>query len=80
VAVQDGSGKMKVVSHPDPVAIISGAWVEWNVPLSQITSAGVSLSNVKKLIIGIGDRNAPKAGGAGKVYIDDLRLTRMDTP
>jgi hypothetical protein len=80
VAVQDGSGKMKVVSHPDPVAIASGAWEEWNVPLSQITSAGINLSNVKKLIIGVGDRNAPKAGGAGKVYIDDIRLTRVTAP
>jgi hypothetical protein len=80
VAVQDGSGKTKAISHPDPVAIISGAWVEWNVPLSPFTSAGVKLDNVKKLIIGIGDRNAPKAGGSGKVYIDDIRLTRIATP
>jgi len=80
VAVQDGSGKMKVVNHPDPLAIASGAWEEWNVSLNQITSSGVSLSNVKKLIIGVGDRNAPKAGGAGKVYIDDLRLTRVAAP
>ena len=80
VAVQDGSGKMKVVSHPDPVAMATGSWEEWNVPLSDITSAGVNLSNVKKLVIGVGDRNAPKAGGSGKVYIDDLRLTRVSTP
>jgi hypothetical protein len=76
VAVQDSSGKMKVVSHPDPVAIVSGDWEEWDVPLSQISSAGVNLNNVKKLVIGVGDRNAPKAGGSGKVYIDDVRLTR----
>jgi hypothetical protein len=77
VAVQDGAGKQKVVMNPDPSVIATGNWEEWNIPLSQFTSAGINLNNVKKLIIGIGDRNAPKAGNAGKVYIDDIRLTRM---
>jgi len=80
VAVQDLGGKLKVVSTLDPSVIATGVWEEWNIPLSQFTSAGVNLSNVRKLIIGIGDRNAPKAGSAGKLYIDDIRLTRVATP
>jgi hypothetical protein len=32
------------------------------------------------MIIGVGDRNSPKAGGAGKLYIDDIRLIRAETP
>jgi hypothetical protein len=48
--------------------------------LNEFTSAGVNLSNVRKLIIGIGDRNTPKAGSAGKLYIDDIHLTRVSTP
>jgi hypothetical protein len=77
VAVQDNAGKLKVVSHPDPAVIATGNWEEWNIPLSQFTSAGVSLNSVKKLIVGVGDRLSPKAGKAGKLYIDDLRLTRV---
>ena len=80
VAVKDSAGKMKVVSHPDPVALASGAWEEWNIPLSQFTTAGINLSQVKQMIVGVGDRNAPKAGNAGKVYIDDIQLTRVVTP
>jgi hypothetical protein len=80
VAVQDLGGKMKVVSSLDPGVIASGVWEEWNIPLTQFASAGVNLSNVRKLIIGVGDRNAPKAGGRGKLYIDDIRLTRVATP
>jgi len=80
VAVQDSGGKLKVVSHPDPKAIATGNWEEWNIPLSQFTSAGVSLNSVKKIIIGVGDRNSPKTGSAGKLYIDDIRLTRVSTP
>jgi hypothetical protein len=80
VAVQDLGGKVKVVSSLDPGVVASGVWEEWNIPLSQFTSAGVNLNNVRKLIIGVGDRNAPKAGGKGKLNIDDIRLTRVFTP
>jgi hypothetical protein len=80
VAVQDSGGKTKVVSSLDPSWIASGVWQEWNIPLSQFTSAGVNLNGVKQIIIGVGDRNAPKAGGKGKLNIDDIRLTRVATP
>jgi hypothetical protein len=40
----------------------------------------VNLGSVKKMIIGVGDRSVPKAGGSGKLYIDDIRLTRVDAP
>jgi hypothetical protein len=31
---------------------------------------------VKTMVIGVGDRNIPKPGGFGKIYIDDIRLTK----
>jgi hypothetical protein len=34
----------------------------------------VNLASVKKMYIGVGDRNSPKLGGAGMLYIDDIRL------
>jgi hypothetical protein len=80
VAVQDSAGKMKAVLHPDPVTLISGAWEEWDVPLSQFSSAGINLGQVKKLIVGVGNRNAPKPGSSGTVYIDDIQLMRIATP
>jgi hypothetical protein len=30
------------------------------------------------LSLGVGDRTSAKAGGAGKLYIDDIRLTRTE--
>jgi regulation of enolase protein 1 (concanavalin A-like superfamily) len=77
VAIQDSSGKLNVVNNPDPSVIATGGWEEWNVSLSQFTTAGVNLGSVKKLIIGVGNRNAPKAGGSGKVLIDDIQLMRI---
>jgi len=76
LVVEDSRGKVKVLPGPDPKAAITGAWEQWNAPLSQLTAAGVDLGNVKKITIGVGDRVSPKAGGSGKLYLDDLRLIR----
>ena len=43
-------------------------------PLSQF--AGVNLSRVKVLYLGVGDRKAPAPGGAGRLYIDDIRVKK----
>ncbi len=75
VMVQDSAGKSKVVSNPDPSIIATGSWQEWSIPLSEFSSAGLNLGSIKKLVIGVGDRNSPKAGGSGSLYIDDIRLT-----
>jgi hypothetical protein len=80
VALQDSSGKSKVVSHPDAAVIATGSWQQWAIPLSQFTSAGVNAAGIKKMTIGVGDPASPKAGQSGKLYIDDIRLTRVAAP
>jgi len=80
VTVRDSAGNSKVVSHPDPGVIATGDWEQWNIPLSPFTSAGVNLGAIRQMVVGVGNRRAPKAGGAGKVYIDDIQLTRIATP
>jgi regulation of enolase protein 1 (concanavalin A-like superfamily) len=80
VALQDNAGTTKVVGNSDPTMIATGDWQEWSIPLSQFTSGGVNVGSVKKMTVGVGDRSSPKAGGTGKVYIDDIRLTRVPTP
>jgi regulation of enolase protein 1 (concanavalin A-like superfamily) len=76
VVVEDSGGKSKVVTGPDPKATITGAWEEWTIPFSDLTAGGVNLNSVRKVTIGVGSKVSPKAGGTGKLYIDDLRLTR----
>ncbi len=73
-AVEDSAGRAKAVQSTDPTQIATGAWQEVQIPLTDFSSAGVDLSHIKKLYLGIGDRNSPKVGGVGKVYIDDIRL------
>jgi len=74
VAVQDSAGKVAVVNHPDPNAVLTTTWTEWRIPLSQLT--GVNTKAIKKMFIGVGDRKAPVPDGAGKLYIDDIRIVK----
>jgi len=68
VAVEDAGGHVAVVTHPD--IALSAGWTEWRIPFSELP--GVDLSNVRTMYIGLGDRDNPRAGGAGLVFVDDI--------
>jgi hypothetical protein len=72
VVVEDSTGKSATASNA--TAANAAAWTEWKVPLSSLT--GVNLAKVKKLTIGVGDKKAPVAGGTGRIFIDDIRVTK----
>jgi hypothetical protein len=72
VAVQDAASNIAVVKHPDPGSSAIGTWTKWDIPLSEFV--GVNMKDVKKLVIGVGDKAATQAGGAGDLYIDDIGL------
>ncbi len=72
LAIEDSAGKAAVATSD--TALTTMAWTEWKVPLGSVT--GANLAKVKKLYIGVGDRDAPAAGGAGRLYIDDIRVTK----
>ncbi len=78
VTVTDKAGKSKTVVNPDPAATTTNAWTEWRIAFSDL--AGVNLATVKKLTIGVGDRANPKAGGAGKLYFDDIAFGKPIVP
>jgi hypothetical protein len=74
VVVEDSAGKTAVVTHSEAAAARLTTWTEWKIPLSGLT--GVNLAKVKRLYIGVGDRKNPAAGGTGRVYIDNIRVTK----
>ncbi|MBN2132109.1 MAG: hypothetical protein JW741_21590 [Sedimentisphaerales bacterium] len=78
VAIQDSAGRAGIVTHPDDAILTAEEWTQWKVPLSEFTNAGVAVTAVKGMDIGAGNRNAPVAGGAGVMYIDDIRVTKPD--
>jgi len=72
LSVEDGAGRTATVIHPNPDASQAPDWQEWQIPLSEFNA--LDLSNVKKLRIGVGDPDNPQADGAGRIYIDDIRV------
>jgi hypothetical protein len=80
VAVE-GGGIEKTVEHPDnPNAALSNDWQRWDIPLNVFSDAGVNLSTVQKIIIGVGSKTAGQQDGAGTLYIDDIRLYKPTPP
>jgi hypothetical protein len=74
VAVEDKAGKVAVVTNPDAALLTKAEWTEWKIPLTSFT--GVNAAAVKKIYLGVGNRAAPKAGGKGKLYLDDIRVVK----
>jgi hypothetical protein len=74
LTVEDSTGKKATVVHPDAAAVNATTWTEWTIPLADL--AGVNLTKVKTLYIGVGDSAHPAADGTGQIYIDDIRVTK----
>jgi len=80
VAVSNAAGQPAVLVHSNPAAAQLTTWTEWVIPLSALSGQGINLTNVDKIAIGLGTRgNMTTPGGAGKMYIDDVRLYRPRT-
>lgn len=77
LVVKDSAGHVATIKHPASDALLGVDWQQWNVPLSDLTSAGVNPARVVKLSIGAGNPADPASGGIGKLYIDDIRVTRQ---
>jgi hypothetical protein len=76
VTLRDASNHTGTVICPRTDVVMSKQWFEWTIPLSDFAAAGVNLSAVRKMSIGIGDRANPTAGSAGPIFIDDIYLTK----
>ncbi|MHC4692084.1 MAG: LamG-like jellyroll fold domain-containing protein [Planctomycetota bacterium] len=70
IALSDGVNT-DVVEHNDVNAATLTSWQEWNIDLSEFTT--VNLDAIKKVYIGLGDRDDPCLGGSGAIYVDDIR-------
>jgi len=76
VALQDDAGNIGIATCPDAAAATSANWIESRIPLSDFTAQGVNVAAITDMYISAGNRDAPKAGGPGSLFIDDIRLTR----
>ena len=74
VALADSSGALGVVAHEDPAATQISTWTQWSIDLTEFSDQGVNLAGIQKMMLGIGDRSNPVAGGSGKMYFDDIAV------
>ena len=74
VALEDASGSVAVVTHPDAALSARSGWTEWLIPYSELS--GINLGSVNTMYIGVGDRDNPTSGGTGTVFIDDIGYGR----
>ncbi|MHC4521671.1 MAG: DUF1349 domain-containing protein, partial [Planctomycetota bacterium] len=74
VALEDTSGNVAVVTHPDENIVARSGWNEWLIPYGDL--AGVNLSRVAIMYIGVGNRDNPTADGTGMIFIDDIGYGR----
>ena len=74
VAIANSAGAPAVVAHDDPGAAQVNNWTQWTIPLQAFADLGINLSNVDKIMIGLGSKGGAAAGGSGTVFIDDIRL------
>jgi len=78
VALANSDGKVAVVYNDDPNATQVNAWTEWSINLDRF--AGVNLTDLDKLSIGLGDRDNLQPGSSGKMCFDDIRLYPFREP
>jgi len=74
IAIEDTSKRGAAVTHPDTAVVAASKWTQWKMPLSSFT--GVNLAKIKELYVSVGDKKTPAAGGSGRIYIDDIRVTK----
>jgi hypothetical protein len=70
--IEDGAGVSHKVVNPDSTIFTAEDWVEWAISLNDVAAAGINLTAVTKLLIGIADIPG-QAEANGLLYIDDIR-------
>jgi hypothetical protein len=75
VVLQD-SDSNAIVYHNDPNILLRNTYTEWRIDLKKFT--GVTLSDVRKMYIGIGTRAAAQPGGSGLIYVDQIVLYKPE--
>jgi hypothetical protein len=80
VAVSNSTGNPAVVVHDNPAAAQIDVWTQWIIPLQTFADQGITLTDVDKIGIGLGNKgNMTIPGGSGKILIDDIRLLQPAT-
>jgi hypothetical protein len=74
-SVANSGGVPVVVAHDDANAAQVRIWTKWVIPLQTLADQGIDLTNVDKIVVGLGTKGAMTTpGGTGTMYFDDIAL------
>jgi len=77
VAISNTAGAPAVMAHEDLNAAQARTWKQWVIPLQALADQGINLTNVDRIVIGLGTgAGIAGPGGSGTMYFDDIRLYR----
>jgi internalin A len=74
LSIEDDAGLIAPIIHPDPDVVLATEWQQWSIPLADLIAAGVDVTAIRKLHIGVGDLDNPQSSGIGIIYVDDIRV------
>jgi hypothetical protein len=75
VTLTDVSNHSASVTCPNTTAVTTSTWTEWVIPLSDVKD--VNPAKIKTMCIGVGQRTGGTFSGRGRIYIDDIWLTKL---
>ena len=76
IRVEDAGGVTATVMHPLTYAVQTEYWRRWNIDLAELSGAGIDLTAIAKLTIGMGDGTASiqVKDDLDTIYIDHIRI------
>jgi len=77
VRLEDATGKSVTIVSADEAITARPTWQAWEISYGDL--AGLDLSRIQKMAIGVGSKTSPITGGTGTVYIDDIGFGRPAT-
>jgi thioredoxin len=72
IELEDSEGRSFAIEHYNPAATTIGAWKQWSIYLKDFL--WINIRAIEKMSIRVGDRLSAQHGGAGSLFIDDIRL------
>ncbi len=74
VVVEDSAGNTATAANLDTTLSTTAEWQPWRILFSELV--GVNMSRVESVVIGVGSRTSPTAGGTGVLFVDDVSYGR----
>ncbi|MHC4704048.1 MAG: hypothetical protein ACYTFQ_26100, partial [Planctomycetota bacterium] len=81
VTIEDAAGQSLKVEHPFTYAVQSEIWRQWDIALEEFRAAGVDLSSIAKMTIGLGSGEPsaqPLDDDRDSIFIRQISLRRAE--